>query len=207
VIDTKDFEVVRNILGDLPLNFAFQAGQTRLFDGLEEAARVAKDWNPRSTTVLVVSDGDTVPATGMPHMPDSVRSVIVCGVGDPQVGKFIDGRHSRQDVPMLKQIAARLHGTFHNGNEKQLASSLITDATGTEEESVFEKLNRREYALIACGLASLLLAGLPFLLHFLGTRWRPGRRASGRGRAGLQEGNRQVRRPAVDGEVAWKPAP
>jgi Ca-activated chloride channel family protein len=207
VIDTKDFEVVRNILGDLPLNFAFPAGKTKLFDGLTEAARVAKDWNPRSTTVVVVSDGDTVPATGMPRMPDSVRSVIVCGVGDPQVGKFIDGRHSRQDVPMLKQIAARLHGTFHNGNDKQLASSLITEATGTEEESVFEKLTRREYALIASALGSLVLAGLPFLLHYLGTRWRPGRRRVAGVRDGLQEGFQQGRRPAAEGEVAWKPAP
>jgi Ca-activated chloride channel family protein len=208
VIDTKDFEVVRNILTDLPLNFAFPAGKTRLFDGLEEAAKVAKDWNPRSTTVVIVSDGDTVPATGMPRMPDSVRSVIVCGVGDPQVGKFIDGRHSRQDVPMLKQIAARLHGTFHNGNDKQLASTLITEATGTEEESVFEKLTRREYALIASGLSALILAGLPFLLHFLGTGWRPGhrRRRSG-GPAPLQEGIHGPGRPPADGEVAWKPAP
>jgi len=207
VIDTKDFEVVRNILGDLPLNFAFQAGKTKLFDGLEEAAKVAKDWNPRSTTVVVVSDGDTVPSTGMPRMPDSVRSVIVCGVGDPQVGKFIDGRHSRQDVPMLKQIAARLHGTFHNGNDKQLASNLITEATGSEEESVFEKLTRREYALIASALGALILAGLPFLLHYLGTAWRPGHRLRRLRERNLPEGNEQVRRPPADGEVAWKPAP
>jgi Ca-activated chloride channel homolog len=207
VIDTKDFEVVRNILGDLPLNFAFPAGKTKLFDGLAEAAKVAKDWNPRSTTVVVVSDGDTVPSTGMPRMPDSVRSVIVCGVGDPQVGKFIDGRHSRQDVPTLKQVAARLRGTFHNGNDKQLASTLITEATGTEEESVFEKLTRREYALIAIGLGSLILAGLPLLLHFLGTRWRPGARGARSAAGALREGNEQNRRPAADGGVAWKPAP
>jgi Ca-activated chloride channel family protein len=156
---------------------------------------------------VIVSDGDTVPATGMPRMPDSIRSVIVCGVGDPQVGKFIDGRHSRQDVPMLKQIAARLHGTFHNGNDKQLASTLITEATGTEEDSVFEKLTRREYALIACGLGSLILAGLPLLLHFLGTRWRPGARRAPAGTGSLPEGNKQIRRPAADGGVAWTPAP
>ena len=108
---------------------------------------------------------------------------------------------------MLKQIAARLHGTFHNGNDKQLASSLITDATGTEEESVFEKLGRREYALIAIGLASLILASLPFLLHFLGTRWRPGRRGSPARTATLQGGFQQPRRPAADGEVAWGPVP
>lgn len=175
VIDTKDFEVIRNILGDLPMNYAFPAGKTKLFDGLEEAAKMAKPWDPRSTIVLLLSDGDTVPATGMPKMPDSVKSVIVVGVGDPQVGKFIDGRHSRQDVSTLKQIAARLGGTFHNGNDKQLASSLIAEATGAEEEPVWERLDRRDYALISILAGAALLALLPLLLHYLGTTWKPGR--------------------------------
>mgnify|MGYP001574708544 CR=1 FL=1 len=48
------------------------------------------------------------------------------------------------------------------------------DAFGLEEESVFEKLTRREYALIACATGALVLALLPLLLHFFGTRWRPG---------------------------------
>jgi Ca-activated chloride channel family protein len=174
VTDTKDFEVVRNILGELPMHFAFPSGKTKLFDGLEEAARVAKNWNPRSATVIVLSDGDTVPGTGMPKMPASVRSVLVVGVGDPETGKFIDGKQSRQDVPALKQIAARLGGVFHNGNDKQLPSSLIADATGLDEEDVFEKLGRREYALIVLAAGALLLGLLPVLLHFFGTSWRPG---------------------------------
>jgi Ca-activated chloride channel family protein len=174
VIDTKDFEVVRNILGDLPMHFAFPAGKTKLFAGLEEAARIAAPWNPRSTTLVILSDGDTVPATGMPRMPQSIKSVLVVGVGDPQVGKFIDGRQSRQDVPTLKQIAARLGGSFHNGNAKHLATSLIAAATGIEDENVFQRLTRREYALIACGVGALVLALLPLCLHYFGTRWRPG---------------------------------
>jgi Ca-activated chloride channel homolog len=174
VVDTKDFEVVRNILGDLPMHYAFPAGKTKLFEGLEAAAELAKPWNPRSTTVVVLSDGDTVPATGMPRMPASVHKTIVVGVGDPNVGKFIDGRQSRQDVPTLKQVAARLGGTFHNGNERHLATSLILDAMGLEAEDVFERLTRREYAMIACALGAFTLALLPVLLHFFGTSWRPG---------------------------------
>lgn len=177
VIDTKDFEVIRNILGDLPMQFAFPAGKTKLFDGLEEAARLSKPWDPRSTIVILLSDGDTVPATGMPKMPDSVKSVIVVGVGDPQVGKFIDGRHSRQDVSTLKQIAARLGGSFHNGNDKQLASALIAEATGAEEEPVWERLDQRDYALIAVLAGAGLLGLLPLLLHTFGTAWRPGKKA------------------------------
>jgi Ca-activated chloride channel family protein len=174
VVDTRDFEVVRNILGDLPMHYAFPAGKTKLFDGLEEAAKMAKPWNPRSTTLVVVSDGDTVPANGMPKMPASVRSTIIVGVGDPMVGKFIDGQQSRQNVPVLKQIAARLGGAFHNGNEKHIPTALVADATGLEEEDVFERLSRREYALIACTTGALVLGFLPWLLHAFGTRWKPG---------------------------------
>ncbi|MFO0981997.1 MAG: vWA domain-containing protein [Planctomycetota bacterium] len=177
VVDTRDFEVVRNILGDLPMHFAFAAGKTKLFDGLEEAARIARPWNPKSTTLIVVSDGDTVPATGMPRMPDSVAGVLVVGVGDPLVGKFIDGKQSRQDVPVLRQIAARLSGSYHNGNEKHLGTSLIAEVTGTEDQSVLERLTLREYALIACALGAGLLALMPVLLHGLGSGFDPGPRA------------------------------
>src|SRR5262249_47826746 len=123
----------------------------------------------------VLSDGDTVPANGIPRMPDSVKSVIIVGVGDPMVGKFIDGKQSRQDVPVLKQIAARLGGTFHNGNEKHIPTSLVAEATRLEEEALFEKPTRRESALIACAAGSLAIGFLPLLLHAFGTRWRPGR--------------------------------
>ncbi|MEO6709188.1 MAG: VWA domain-containing protein [Planctomycetota bacterium] len=174
VVDTKDFEVVRNIFGDLPMHYAFKAGKTKLFDGLEEAVKIAKPWNPRSATMLVLSDGDTLPATGMPKLPPSIRSVLVVGVGDSRTGKFIDGRQSRQDIPTLKQMAARLGGTFHDGNEKHLSSGLIASAAGLEEKDIFEKLTRRDYAMIAAALGALLLGLLPLLLHFFGTSWRPG---------------------------------
>jgi len=195
VVDTTDAEVVRHILGELPMHWAFPTGKTKIFEGLEEAARIAKPWNPGSTTVIVLSDGDTVPATGMPKMPASVRSVLVVGVGDSMVGKFIDGRQSRQDVPTLKQIAARLGGTYHDGNAFHIGSGLVATAMGREEDDVFERLTRREYALIACAAGAAILAFLPFLLQAFGTNWKPGaskRAASTRARAQADEtaGNR-----------------
>lgn len=200
VIDTKDFEVVRNIFGDLPMHFAFPAGKTRLFDGLEEAAKIAKPWNPRSATLLVISDGDTVPATGIPKMPASIRSVLIVGVGDSRTGKFIDGRQSRQDIPVLKQIAARLGGTFHDGNEKHLSSTLIASAAGLEEQDIFEKLTRRDYAMIASVLGALVLGFLPLLLHFFGTTWRPGTtRPRGERAAGLIAREKRSRETVVAG--------
>ena len=91
VIDTNDVDVVRNILNDLPMHHAFVAGKTNIFDGLEEAIRIARPWRPRSTNLILLSDGDTVPASGMPKLPASINQVVVVGVGDPVKGRFIDG--------------------------------------------------------------------------------------------------------------------
>ena len=178
VIDTRDIEVVRNILEDLPMHHAFTSGETELFSGLEAAAEVAREWKPNSTTVLVISDGDTVPATGMPKMPAAVSNVLVVGIGDPQKGKFINGRQSRQDTSTLRQIAARLGGIYHNGNEKQISSKTLSMLTKATDTSPLAKLTQREYALAACFIGAALYALLPILLNYFGTRWTPGVRGS-----------------------------
>ena len=178
VIDTKDIDVVRNILGDLPMHYAFQKGETDLFAGLKQAIEIVKPWKPRSTTLILLSDGDTVPSTGMPKMPASVGHVLVIGVGDATKGSFIEGHQSRQDTATLRQIAVRLGGTYHNGNETHLATSTLKSLTAAEGGSKFEKLTMREYALIAIAVGAVILALLPMLLHFVGTSWKPGVQAS-----------------------------
>lgn len=174
VVDTRDMEVVRNILNDLPMHFAFPKGKTDIFAGLEEAAKMAHPWNPRSTTLLLFSDGDTVPGTGMPRMPPSVSHTVVVGVGDHQKGMFIDGHHSRQDMSTLRSVAIRLGGTYHNGNEKHLSTALVTEISGVKAVSIWEKLTKREYALLAISLGATMLSLLPLALHFAGTSWQAG---------------------------------
>lgn len=174
VIDTSDMEVVRNILYDLPMHYAFKSGPTNIFAGLEEAAKIARPWRPQSATLVLISDGDTVPSTGMPKLPPSIAHVLVVGVGDPATGKFIDGHHSRQEMSALRQIAVRLGGAYHNGNEKHLPTDVVRQVTATAGQTVFEKLTRREYALLTCGLGAVVFALLPLALHYAGTRWRPG---------------------------------
>jgi Ca-activated chloride channel homolog len=174
VVGTKDMEVVRNIMNDLPMQYAFKVGKTDLFSGIAEAAKTAQPWRPKSALLILLSDGDTVPSTGMPRLPASISDVLVVGVGDPHSGSFIDGRQSRQDVGTLRQLAIRLGGTYHDGNQKHLSTDLLRQLTLIPSKGTFEKLTKREYALIACGIGALTLAFLPVLLHFAGTRWRPG---------------------------------
>ena len=174
VVATKDMEVVRNIMADLPMQFAFPVGKTDLFAGIAEADRIARPWKPKSTLMILVSDGDTVPSTGMPKLPASISDVLVVGIGDPRAGSFIDGRQSRQDAGSLRQIAARLNGTYHDANEKHLPTELLNRLTVFPKPGVFEQLTRREYSLLAVGVGASILALLPVLLHHFGTNWRPG---------------------------------
>lgn len=192
VEDTIDMEVINNILDDLPMNYAFQVGQTRLFDGLEEVARLTRRWEPRSTTLLILTDGDTVPASGMPKMPAAVSHVLVVGVGDPRAGSFIDGRQSRQDASTLRQIAVRLGGTYHNGNEKQIPTDLLNTVTQRLEDGPFDRLTRREYALLASAIGALVFALLPLALHGAGTAWRPGVSARPRRQPGDPTDDREI---------------
>lgn len=174
VVDSKDMDVVDGIMGDLPLYQAFEAGQTRLLEGLREAAELAKPWNPNSTTLVMFSDGDTVPPQGMPTMPASIGSVLIVGVGDPAQGSFIDGRQSKQDAFTLRQIATRLRGNYHDGNEKHLPTELVSEIVNRGLENQREPWTRREYALLAIGLGGFTLAVLPWLLDCFGTAYMPG---------------------------------
>lgn len=170
VKESRDREVLLNILNDLNMQYAFEVGKTRLFDGLEEAAKIAKGWQPNSATLVLISDGDTVPPTGMPRMPPSVGGALVVGVGDPMKGTLIDGRQSRQDVSTLREIANRLGGEYHDGNLKQVPTATLRSLGTLKVATGEKKLTLREYALLTAALASFLLASLPILLYLLSDR-------------------------------------
>jgi Ca-activated chloride channel family protein len=174
VIDTKDAEVVRHILADLPLYQAFEPGKTKLYDGLKEAAEVARRWGPKSTSLMVLSDGDTESAKGIPTMPASMANVLFVGVGDPRVGSYIAGRQSKQDTSTLRQVAARLRGVYVDGNTKHIPSKILAEMQSKMSEDTFYKIGRREFALVACGVGGFVYALLPLLLHSFGTAWQPG---------------------------------
>ena len=174
VEESRDLEVILNFLDGMDMSSVFPVGKTRLFDGLEEAARIARDWPANSATLLLVSDGDTVPATGMPKMPPSIGGVLVTGVGNPTKGSMIDGRQSRQDVGALQQIANRLGGQYHDGNLRQVPTSVLNKLGSLKTEDEGLKLTLREYTLIIAVASALGLALLPVFLYFLGSPFRPG---------------------------------
>ncbi len=176
VEETRDLEIIHNLMADLPMHQAFPSGKTRLFDGLEEAAKLAAKWPAGSATLILISDGDSVPATGMPKMPPAIGGVLVAGVGDPVKGSFIDGRHSRQDGATLRQIATRLGGEYHDGNAKFVPTAMLQRLGTLAVDGSARLPGQRELAILLTTLGATLLAGLPLLLHFAGSRWNPGPR-------------------------------
>ena len=174
VEETRDLEIIHNIMDNLMMSYAFEPGKTKLLDGLAEAADIAEDWPRGSATLVLISDGDSVPAAGMPKMPPSVGGVLVAGVGDPLKGTFIDGHHSRQDGSTLRQIATRLGGEYHDGNAKLVPTAMLQRLGTLAVDGNARLPGQRELAMLLTALGASLLAGLPVLLHFAGSRWQPG---------------------------------
>jgi Ca-activated chloride channel family protein len=174
VEETRDLEILHNLMDDLPMHQAFESGKTKLLDGLAEAAQMAAKWPRDSATLVLISDGDSVPATGMPKMPPSIGGVLVAGVGDPLKGTFIDGHHSRQDGATLRQIATRLGGEYHDGNAKLVPTAMLQRLGTLAVDGTTRLPGQRELAIFLTALGASMLAALPLLLHFAGSRWNPG---------------------------------
>ena len=176
---TFDKEVVSNVLDGLPMYTAFPSGGTKLIDGVTGAFEVARSWMPETATLLVVSDGDALGKASAPRTPAAIADTIVIGVGDPYRTMPVGGHDSRQDTASLKQLALRLGGTYHQGNEKQVPSALIDELTMVVPR-IGDETGLRELALILSVLGASVLALIGPALSLAGRpfAWSRARRAS-----------------------------
>lgn len=196
VVDTWDLNIVANILDDLPLEYAFKEGPTAMYSGVREAAALAAPWPRSSTTLIVVSDGDTIPEVEPPKLPTSISRVLVMGVGDPHRGTQIAGRSSRQDAAALKTLAARLRGTYFDANTRHLPGSIVSALWfGTQSASAWP--GEKTLALIALAVGGSALALLWPALAILGAP-DPTRRPMQRGVAVLRDSKSGSRRMTPD---------
>lgn len=174
VKECRDREVVLFLAGETPFHITYRPGKTDLLASLNEAGVFMKDWERKSTTLLVISDGDSVPPTGLNLMPSSVSEVIFAGVGDPGRGTFIDGHLSRQDTANLSQLARRLGGKFFDCNTRQIPSDALRKLNAEDPGAAKWRTDRRLAALIILAISTCMLCLVPLLLEYLGSGWRPG---------------------------------
>jgi Ca-activated chloride channel family protein len=166
VIDCTDPEVVENIFSDLPLEQAFTVGKTTLAHGIKAAAKIAQDKPLQSTTLFVVTDGDTVPFSGIRSMPPSVANTFVVGIGDRKIGRYIDGHQSKQTATVLRDLARRLDGTYFDCNTKKIPAETYAHLTSVPPR---ETVNMHNCAMTAAAAGSLTVILLPLLLAAAGS--------------------------------------
>jgi hypothetical protein len=164
--DTFDMNVVRNLLDGLPLYAAFESGSTKLSTGINDALTYAKQWKPDSSTLLIVSDGDSDERPQIRSIPSSIADTIIVGVGDPVRPTMISGHRSTQDVASLKSLATKMKGVYHQGNNKHLPSNILNKLTMIRPR-IGEGMGLREWAVLCIGIGGSILAMLgPALLLF-----------------------------------------
>ena len=166
--DTTDKNLLPNLMDGIPLYTAFKSGDTDMQSGSDAAFAMAKGWARGSTTLVVISDGDLTKTVNPGPRPASIADVIVIGVGDPVRGMVLSGHNSRQDAWVLKTLAGRLDGYYHDGNTKHLPSEIIDQLTMIAPR-VGDVLSLREAGLVALGFGCAALGLIGPLLLWFGT--------------------------------------
>jgi Ca-activated chloride channel family protein len=171
VVDAYDTAVITNVLDNLPLVWAFEPGKTNVIEGLQATADMARDWAPKSTTVILCTDGDTVDFSQIPRMPRSVSQVQIFAVGDPVVGTFIDGHDSRQQAGVLRRLAAELRGSYYDVNTRHVPSSALAELAMNPPQPAKLGFTWKDLALGAIAIGATIFAFLPLLLEYCGCAW------------------------------------
>ena len=171
--EVSDRELIWNFADNLPLHIAYKPGKTSLLKSLNTAGGYVKDFPRKSVTFLVLTDGDTVPASGLNPMPSAVADFLLVGVGSANRGTFIDSHQSRQDSAELTQVARRLGGNYFDGNAKQIPTGLLHHLTAPDTRGDKFQVSLRTLAIGTLAACAALLCLLPLLLEFFGSGWKP----------------------------------
>ncbi len=180
-VDTNDWNVIRHSLNNRHLaQVLFDDETTTIGAVLRQVTdEFAKNWPARSTTLLLITDGDSEDQVGELALPRSIRSALVIGVGSAE-GRLIGSFQSRQDERSLREIAQALGGRYVNGN----ASAVPQAALGrpSEEPAETKQANGRKAApdmpdvplgerpvlpLTLIGIGASLLAALTILSLYI----------------------------------------
>ncbi len=167
--DSTDKNIIANMFDGLQLHVAFEGGSTDLASGVNASLEIAKPWARRSTTLVVISDGDARATLGAVNLPPAIADTIVIGVGDPFKATLVSGHSSKQETWSLKQLAARLNGTYHEGNRLQLPSEVLKKLSMISPNAG-EAMGSRDAGLLAVGIGGAMTAGIGPLLMLAGLR-------------------------------------
>jgi Ca-activated chloride channel family protein len=167
VCDAQHWDVLANVLLRQYYSRAFDSTDTEIDGALESSLDIAKDWVPKSTIVVLLTDGESKPTVKEFHVPNSVRHVLVLGVGSSE-GRAAGPNLadiSRRDDANLRRIANLTGGDYFNCNKDPLPVAYIDALLPAPPEAVPPQSHRDlPLALLAIGAAVLAL--VPIALSF-----------------------------------------
>ncbi|MBC7818343.1 MAG: hypothetical protein IAG10_15765, partial [Planctomycetaceae bacterium] len=147
----------------------------RLLDGVRVANELARDWPPKSTTMFLCTDGDTIDFSQVPKLPRSVRDLAILAVGDPVVGTLIGNHDSRQEAGILRRLAAELGGSYHNVNTRHVPSKVLAELARLPPPPASVGWQIKDLARIAVTIGAVLLTSIPVALQYFGCSWNADR--------------------------------
>jgi Ca-activated chloride channel family protein len=167
-----DKNLVRNVFEGLPLGHVMPPGKTDLGKSIHEMFEMIKDYPEKSVTLVVCTDGDSKPVGDMGMPPQSLKRVLLLGVGDTGGGTAIDGHMSRQEAAVLRGVGRELHGKYFDVNHKQLASAALGELCDRGRLGSAGTPGKRVLALWMLAVLSVVYALLSPALEYFGSGWR-----------------------------------
>lgn len=171
VKNASDLAILYNVLDDLPIEKAIGPGKTDLGAAINLGLEMVADYPEDSTTMIVITDGDTIELADLNVLPPSVKKTLVLGVGDTREGISIDGHLSRQDPTVLAYIASHLRGEYINVNQKLLESASMAHLVQGSSPMGNHRWTQADYARMLFIISACLYAFLPVLQEFFGSGW------------------------------------
>lgn len=178
VIDAVDPDVIDKVIANNSFDQAFEDGPTDLGVAIRGAYKLAENWLPDSTTMVIVTDGDSSPVGDLPPKPPSINRALLLGVGDIDQGTFIDNHISRQNAMELNGLAGQVGGIYADADGKYVPTDLLRDLHGMIHGLPPDETSLREYALVVILIGAVALVGWPLVLARFGTRSKAGVRAA-----------------------------
>ena len=168
----RDRELLLHLASGTPFHITYKPGKTDILASVNEAGKLIKDLPRKSATLLILSDGDSLPPTGLQPLPPAVAQAVVIGVGDPARGSFIDGHQSRQDTANLGQLARRLGARYYDCNFRPLPREALESLTAEPSVGSKWRVDRRMAALLLLAGSTSMLVLIPLFLDAFGSPWR-----------------------------------
>jgi Ca-activated chloride channel homolog len=171
VMEARDPELVRNVFNGLPITYAMPTGQTDLGTAVNAALELVAGFPKGSTRLIILTDGDSATLVPIAPRPESVKELLVLGLGNPHKGSYIDAHQSRQEADTLQRLASSLQGTYQDVNEKHLATEALGDLV-VPLALPNRGLTLAQWAVLAMVLGAVVQAVIPVALEYVGSDWR-----------------------------------